>query len=259
MSHSGKRIARWITDTALYPVEAGIKVGRRYFLVYEKSGVFHVVEAYISGGGGHDGPSLSPDSLPDGTPVYTPIAPGTTLEDVEGAVHAVDDGTAWHFGHATPGQHHDTEAVIEGLLIAHLQPKVNRAIQAIAILPDDATAKTLANNYLNALNGFVEAARDAAEKIVRALTLGEHLRESPEKDNNRAVAVEAVRAAVVETKALAENDPLIRAQVANLEAVANGVIAELTATPAIETRTQKAAREAKEAAAAAAGQDGGSR
>ena len=181
-------------------------------------------------------------------PIYYPIAPGTTVEDINGATHAHDDGTHWHFAHATPGQHHDTEAVIEALVIAHFQPRINRAIQAVAVA-GDITSRTLANNYLDALNGLTEIVMDHAEKTVRGLTLGEHERESPEKDNNRIVVVAAIRSALAAMKKKAEDSPLIRYQIPALEAACAAVISELTATPTIETRTQRVARLAKEAKA----------
>lgn len=177
---------------------------------------------------------------------YWPVAPGTTASDVDGAVYAYDDGTYWHFGHAAPGQHHDTEAIVEAMLISHFQPKVNRAIQAVAVA-GDITARTLANNYLDALNGLVEIVLDHAEKAVRALTLGEHARETPEKDNNRAVAVAAIKSAVAATKKTAESNPMVRYQLPALESAATAVVTELTATPTIETRTQRVARLAAEA------------
>lgn len=258
MSHPEDRILQLNRPggASLLGITAGIKVGQTYYVAYKRSGLFHVVEASLYQHQDHGGEWFLLPQTSVEADFYQPIAPGTTLADVDGATHAYDDGTYWHFAHSTPGEHHDLEALVEALLIAHFQPRVNRAVQAVAIA-GDTTTRTLANNYLDALNGLLESVLDHAEKTVRALTLGEHRRESPEKDNNRAVAVASVRAALAATRTAAADNPVLRYQVPALEAACTAVVTELTATPTIETRTQRAARLAAEAKAKAAAEASG--
>lgn len=185
-----------------------------------------------------------------GWSVYQPIAKGTSLDDVHNATHAYDDGTHWHFTHATPHEHNVLEAVTEALLISHFQPRVNaQNLQVHA--GADLTARTLEYNELKYLQALMDDAQDRVEKAVRKLWLGQHIQEG-KHDYERETVVAAIRAALTAMEERAKNDPLVRFNLAFVKQEANNVIAELTTTPTYKTRAQIAAETAATSATSTA-------
>lgn len=219
-----------------------IDMGEFIYCAYKKSGVFHV--KVCRGAWDHDGERYYYAAAPG--PVYYPIFPGTTLEDVEGATHAYDDGTHWHFAHASTGEHYDTEFVLEAMVVSTFQPVVNQALKSV-VMATDTTARTLASNYLTQLLKLVDDIKDDVEKQYRALLLGEHKKNSPHLDNHRAMVVASIRTAFTAWKEAVKNDPVAKFQTSALETATNSVIAELTETPTIEFRAAREARLAEEA------------
>ena len=177
----------------------------------------------------------------EGSTIYRPIHPSVTLADVKGATYAIDDGTHWHFAHASHGEHHDLEALVEALLIAHFQPKINSA-GAVVHAALDITARTLARNKLVALNTFVDAALAEVQKAVRALTLGQHGRETPHADNHRAIVAAAIQAVMADWGTRGKTDVSVKHALDRVSLDAAALLTKLTHTPTLETRAAKAAR-----------------
>lgn len=184
--------------------------------------------------------------------LYHPPAPGTTVADVNGATHALDDGTHWHFVHASPGEHYDREALVEALLIAHFQPRINAAAHE-ALSGISVTLRTRAAARMGALNDFVNAALKVIETDFRKLTLGHHERVTPQADNRRALVAEAVRS--VRATWLEARDILVTTKVGLVSGDVNALLAKLTEKPPVLTRAvaaHRAAEAAKKKAAAEA-------
>lgn len=226
--------------------------GEKYGVI-ERGGVFHA--AALDGpvskridGRQYEGLYFFAEYQPDGV-IHTPIHPSMTLDDVEGATHAEDDGTHWHIGHASAGSHNDLEAIAEALLLTHWQPRINAAISK-AIMAADVTARTLAHNKMQALTMFSAEGQTAIQTALRSRTLGHHVREQRHTDYRRQVVVAACRTVLAAWKEAAKSSVVTRAAVALIEPDVNKLIAELTAAPTYRTRAAKAAADAAAAEAA---------
>ena len=230
---------------------AVIKDGDRYFAVGRQSkhsGRFH--RLYVRRDEESESAAFVIEADQPPVVLYQPLAPGTTVADVEGATHALDDGTYWHFVHASPGEHYDMEAFAKALLISHFQPRINRAAhEAHAGLT--VTARTRASARMGALNDFVDAATKVVETDFRKLTLGHHERETPQADNHRAIVVAAVRSVLAAWTGA--KDVAATTKLGLVSADVNKLLANLTETPAVLTRAVAAHRAAEEAKKAEAG------
>ena len=171
--------------------------------------------------------------------VYQPTFPGTTLADINGATHAYDDGTHWHYSRASERDHHQLEADAEALLLTHFQPHIN-AHSLEVHKAADINARTLAVNVLSLIQGVMEDARANVEAAVRSLWLGQHIQEA-QPDYARTTVVAAIRKAMVSFADSAADNPIVRFNKEAVERAVGKVVLELTTTPPVKSRAQTAA------------------
>ena len=98
-----------------YTAYAAMKQGGRFRAIYCRGWV-----------GGHDGETV--EFLPKNDTLgilYGPVHSSMTIEDVEGARHAIDTGTHWVFSHASPAEHHEFASLCEAQALLAIQPALN--------------------------------------------------------------------------------------------------------------------------------------
>ena len=155
--------------------------GRGYpgaYAAVKRDGVFHPIpcRGYV---GGHDGETKEFRFHNDAYGiVYAPIHASMTLEDVEGATYAYDDGTHWLFAHCSPHEQIDFATAVEQFTYATFQPNIDRALQLN-------TSTSMAQ--ARALLDFAEQAGRDAFNTVRMATLGAYHRD-PHHDHRRDLA-----------------------------------------------------------------------
>ena len=224
--------------------------GLRYFAVREARdhGRFALVTADSWDDDGRT--AYAPPSDRQSGILYQPLAEGTTAADISGATYAWDDGTAWHFAHESPGERHDLAAQVEALAVAHCQPAINGAQLKVLEATNNAV-RSRKLMELTALQDFAGIVQAEAAKAIGGRTLGHHGRD-PHRDHVRQIIVAAIAAALAAWERRARTDTAARARTSGLRLIAAELTKRLTASPTIETRAARAAREAAEAKAKAA-------
>ena len=184
--------------------------------------------------------------------IYGPIAAGTTLDDVEGATFAFDDGTHWHFAHCSP--HEQVDLAAEARTFTEQQ--FSSAITAALIKAHEATnapVEAQAVAKVRALAKFATAAGAAAYDRVIGETLGYYHRD-PHHDHLRDLAVAGIAAALEAWMEAGQTDKAVRGDVTHVTSTTTAVTAALATNHTIEWRAARVARlkKEKEAADAAA-------
>lgn len=228
------------------PVSQTTRFDGKPFVVVKYGGTFHL-QPIRDFPHEHDGVMIYTWNNAN-APAYVPAHPSMTKKDIEESSYAVDDGTYWHFYKATAGDHHILEASVEALLIAHFQPRINAQSMKVHRAAD-ITARTLEANKLEWLQTVMDDALNYAENEVRGLWLGQHIQEG-KSDFARETASGAVVKALVKLTETAKTSPIAKFNQNFVETEANKVVSSLTTRPTVETRIQRAARLAAEAAAA---------
>ena len=185
--------------------------------------------------------------------IYTPHAPGTTVEDVEGATYARDTGTHWEFSHCSPGEHIDFAADVRLFARGQFHAATHKAMSKFAEASNRAT-RTRAMKTSAALQAFADAVGVDAENRVLAATLG-HYHKDPHKDHKRQLTVAAITAVLADWKTKALTDATVRAQRAEVKATADTITARLSKTHTIQSRADKVAAAKAAAAKKAAAED----
>ena len=210
-------------------------------------GVFHAVPVREHPRKGHDGQTREfafGDSFV-GT-IYGPIAEGTTVEDVEGATYAHDDGTAWHFAHCSPAEHVEFAARAQTFAEGQFADAINAA-NVKAHEASNAPAKALAVAKLRALGTFAKAVGAAAHRAVVAETLGHYHR--TEGDHLRPLAVGGIDSVLAAWEETGKTNKALRGDLGRVRTTASIVRSALVASASIEWRHGRAARLAREAEA----------
>ena len=239
----GRKVVRYgglgwyqAAENLMHGLEAHAEEGRVLrFAVVEAEGVFHARPMQKH----RKGPHYRTIDLHHHTraTVYQPIHPSMTLDDVEGAVYARDDGTHWHFAHESPAMRHEAEAYAQAKLIAHFQPRINKQ-GALVHAAADITERTLRHNVLEAYNLFVDDALDAIETSIRKFPLGHFHRTSPHADNHRALAVAAVRSVLAAWTEQGQRDTEARHNTGRVKEAVDELVARLTQAPTILSRVE---------------------
>lgn len=221
--------------------------GEAYSAMRLWDGRFIAVRVHKSGGDGvlnswHGG-QLSPYKFA----VYHPIHPSVTKKQIEGATHAIDNGTHWEFAHSNEHEHHEVEALASALLIAKLQPFINRSLFKMGMATNNRARRT-ATESASAFQAFCEAAVSEIETAHRAAPLGEWVRER--KGHHRALAAAAITKTLADWKTKGLTDATIKTQRGLVATDVTALAAKLTATPALKTKATLAAEAAAAAAAA---------
>ena len=104
--------------------------------------------------------------------LYFPIHSSMTREDIEGATHAWDDGTHWHFSHATPAEHHEFADFCETQALAAVQPILNDRIERYMVATTDGPIQVNARAEFQAWRAFAVQTQEFARKYALAEPLG---------------------------------------------------------------------------------------
>ena len=194
--------------------------------------------------------------------IFRPLAPGTTFEDIDGATYAKDDGTHWHFAHASPGEQYDWTLNAEATLNAMFQPAINAALLAAAS-SITVTGRSKGAAKAKTLIQFADEAQTELRKLADAATLG--FFHQSEEDQTRKFVAQAITNVWQSWQVIPSlTDPQKAAQLRVRNGRVSGeigtVLIDLKRTPTVETRTEQAARLAREAKEkeAADGTDGNS-
>ena len=215
----------------------------RYYAARLIGGAFEALGVHHQEPGGHTDKYDLGDHL-HGT-IYRPIAPGTTHDELNGAVYAFDNGTAWEFAHCTPEQHRDFAVRCVALARVQFQPLINRAL-AKRLEATNARARASAMKRADALKAFTAAVAAHVAKTVLAQVLG-HYHVSGAATGYRRVVSASIKAVLAAWKTAALTDTTVRARRALIATDAGVVAATLDVQPKLLTRVATAA-----AAAAAA-------
>ena len=183
--------------------------------------------------------------------LHGPVAPGTTLEDVQGATYAYDDGTYWHFAHCSPAEQHDFAADAQAWVADQLRADTEDSTFD-AIMAQDLATRTAALYKAKALAMFGRACGRWAHTYVLGKTLGFFHRE-PHHDHKRDLAVAALDAVLADWQEQGKTDNAIDLSYQRVKAAAATIRARLVKTATIEWRAARQAR--LERAAAARGDD----
>ena len=147
---------------------------------------------------------------------YMPIHPSMTLDDINNATYALDDGTHWHFFHGWKGEHQDfllnLIAVVNALFAPGLRKALFKTVEA-----SNAVAKTKASTAYNALVDFEAAVSTAAVEASKAHPMG-HYGANPHQEEGHAhkivrEAIKAVQAEWSKTQDMRTKWSLISARV----------------------------------------------
>ena len=179
--------------------------------------------------------------------VYGPIHPGMTIEDIEGATYAHDNGTSWQFAHCSPQEQIDFAADAELYTRQQLGLDIAEANAALSVATETA-ARSAAKAKVDALVEFAKAAGRRAHALVVGQTLGYYHRE-PHNDHLRDIAYACINAQQLDWIARASRDQ----DSIRIQAAVRAIKLRLESTHDIEWR---AAREKRlNDAAAARGDD----
>lgn len=202
---------------------------------------FHAVPVRRDDSGAHErGKEEYSQVAPHYGLIYSPIAEGTTFEDVEGATFAHDDGEVWHIAHCSPGQQHDFAADAETFARSQFDAAIQAAI-AKGALADANAARNTAYAKATALIDFAKGVGRAVHAEVVGETLG-HFHRNPHADHRRALAVRAINRALVTLRQNAAADADSRHKLARVSDAASAALVLLTPAAKIETQAERVAR-----------------
>ena len=232
--------------------------GRRWG-VLESGGVFHVRLVSSTVSDTEVKPPYVMAALKAHGVIYRPIHPSMTVEDIEGATYAHDDGTHWHFAHCSPHEQIDLAAHVQTFAEAQFATLIQRALLK-AHEATNAPVKAAAVAKAAALVLFAAAVGAAAHKAIVGATLG-HWHRDPHHDHSRDQTRAAIDTVLAEWAETGKTDKAVRLERAAVLASAGIVKALLEADHAIEWRAARVARlaaekKAKEAADAADASNG---
>lgn len=168
---------------------------------------------------------------------YQPIHPSVTPEDVQGATHAVDDGTHWLFYHASEEQHHEMALHLEALTLAAFQPQIEQAVISRFGAIDTAGINTTTAK----LTGLMEFRNDVF-KIAKRKFYTEvqgHYHLNDHLGHFRSL----ISGAVQDAKNLWKGSPTKKLQLPAILSTLVSIEQDLENKPTIKTRAQKAAEE----------------
>ena len=217
--------------------------GKRYIIIMTSAQII-TVPVTIS----DDRAYPIPADLPGIGIGYRHIHPSTKIEDVEGARHAWDDGTHWHFAHCSPDEQVDLAAEVRTFTSEQLSLAV-ASVQVKAIEATNAVLRGRQIAEVKALIEFAEAASAQAYKTVIGETLG-HFHRNPHTDHLREQALEAYTVVLADWAEKGKVDRAILAKHAAVRTHVTAVQSVLSTTHTIERRTTRVARLAAEAEAA---------
>ena len=145
--------------------EHTVEFNNKRYVVINAEGVFHLDECHSEWDhGDYVGYHVSKY----GTVLYTPIHSSMTYDDIEGATHAVDDGTHWHFYHGWKSEHQDFLLQLDAVIVGLFQPTIDSAMSKIVMATRPAV-KTIAETKYKSLikyrNDILDEAAKASKKI----------------------------------------------------------------------------------------------
>ena len=178
--------------------------------------------------------------------LYAPVDQSMTVEQVEGARYAHDDGTKWSFYACSPGEHHDFADEVEAFAATQLQPDINQAIIK-RVEASNRTTRTAAERKLTALQSLAKAVCARVHATVLAQTLG-YYHANPHTDHKRTLTREAIVAILATWE---KGDADAKAMRTQVLADANKIVAKFTKVNTIKTPEQKRAEDAAAAKKAA--------
>lgn len=260
-----EQVRRFTTDRIAYLDDLGSEVylpeaavidhgGEKYIVARSSrdSGEFFLTRAYKSTYQIDGKPAYAGDYAGW---AYTPVHPTLTAEDVQGATHAWDDGTHWHFAHTSEEATHDLALVLEGLTLAAFQPQIERATVAV-FGAADAAAKTLLLDALASLTDFRNDVWKAAQAAFYAKHQG-YYHQNPHAGHWRPL----IRQAIADVKSIWEGSATRKPELPSISDYLKTAEDDLAATPTVKTRATiaaeaaaKAKKEAEEAEASEGGE-----
>ena len=121
--------------------------------------------------------------------IHVPPHPSTTVEDVEGATYAHDDGTYWIFAHCSPGEHRDFAEQAAQFTYGLFIPAIDRA----NLLLGNANDSNRLTRYHKArgLVDFAEQSATEARRVVLTKYLGFY-HKNPDENHRRNIALAAI-------------------------------------------------------------------
>ena len=236
------RIIAPMLGTVRVPKSGGMNANEQNYIIVLKEGKITALFAEIYG------EILASHEIAGVRHAFTPIAPHTTLEDIEGATHAWDDGTHWHFSHCSHDEHIDLAAETRtfaeqqfGMMVSKTQIKAAEATNDVVRNQAIAKAKAIVE--------FAGAVAAEAYKTVIAQTVG-HYHRTPIADHKREITVAAINAVLLDWKQKGVTDVAIKAKRDAVRTDAEAVATMLGTTHTLQTTAQKAAADAAAAEAA---------
>ena len=212
--------------------------GKRFIIVRNAQdlGEFHLVYVVPYGG---EGSGFWFTRVGDALGVvYHNPKPGTTAEDVMGAVHVHWDGTHHNFSHATPEQHHDYAEMVANHTYQAFQPDINEALEKLAGATNKRTRDTAADKS-KALRTLAEAAKVRAHSDVMGHDLG-YFHRNPTDDHARDIMVRSINGVLTMWEG---GDSKAQAMRTLVLVDAARIVKDLTRAFTVQTRAQKAAAE----------------
>ena len=198
------------------------------WVVFKSDGAFHLrLARYYPGPDIYGVHAGKPHGL-----LYRPLHPDMTVEDIEGATYARDNGTSWEFAHCSPQQQVDFAADAEAYTRAQFGLAIDEANAALSV-----GTTTAAKAKVDALIEFAEAAGRRAHALVVAQTLGYYHRE-PHNDHLREIAWECIYAQQLDwiARASRDNDSI------RIQAAVRAIKMRLNSTHTIEWRHERVKR-----------------
>lgn len=206
--------------------------GKHYAVITDGQHFFAALADFYVSDPGHgvlEGQQYNPNDIG-----YRPIHPSTTLADVEGATYAWDDGSAWHFSHASPGEQLDYaaeveafafSAFVESVLAAELEPQQNA----------DLSIKTAARYKAKDIKKFARAVGRFAHAYVVNAHLGAFHRDRTQ-DHRRSITVRSIDAVLADWAETGKTDNAVKLAHTRAQAAATTVRTRLTSTHSIKFR-----------------------
>ena len=250
MAHNEKLITKRITflddlgnrhdqSGRRIPTDATIQHDGQHFVVLKEGGTFHLRKVHVSHDNTHVVFALS-DSYGS---LFRPIAPGTTWDDVEGAVHAHDTGTHWRFAHCTPAEHVDFAFQVDHFAeTAFAHDLAWAQIKATEATNDRAKAAAIAK--VKALHDFASDVADQARRDVLAAPLGRfHTHDGKWAHSKRGLAAGAISSVLSLWKKNALTDVDFATKLRLVRPLAARIQTYLSANVGVDHRLDIAARE----------------
>lgn len=147
------------------PKTDGIELDGRWHAVLKKHGAFTLIRMSDYG-------TRLDSYKPVEAEIWFPIHSSMTKEDIEGATRAWDDGTHWHFSHATAAEHHEFAEFCEAMALSTIQPVLNDRIERYMVATTDGPIQVAARAEFQAWRAFAETTQEFARKYALAEPLG---------------------------------------------------------------------------------------